>query len=195
MTENDTTGCGRTTVGTGCSATQYGSYTACSYAGACSNTGSRTRQVTTYLCGGGGTCDPNTSTETDTAGCNRSQDGSSCGATVYGGYTACSYGSTCALGGSRTRPMTTYTCGGGSCAPASGTETDTAGCARATDGVVCVARVCGAPYSGSCSPDCERMMTCNESTCVTGNCTPQTYQDFCGKFTTPSCCPPSCLPI
>jgi len=57
---NDTAGCGRST---------------------CSNTGSKTRTITTSSCNTGGGCDPHTTTETDTADRDRSQDGQSCDST------------------------------------------------------------------------------------------------------------------
>lgn len=167
-TETDTTTCTRTTSGQQCGTTQYGAWSACSYANGCSNSGSRTRTVTTYNCNGSGSCAPSTSTETDTAGCGRNQDGQTCGATQYGGWSACSYGDTCTNTGSRTRPVTTYTCGGGSCNAGSGTETDTSGCGRNTNGVSCGADQCGACVCFY--PDCTRYRDCTVFTCSSGTC-------------------------
>lgn len=203
VTENDTTGCNRTTSGSSCGTTQTTAWTSCSYANSCSNTGSRTRQVTTYACNGTGTCNPNTTTETDTVGCNRSMDGQSCAATSYGAYTACTYGSTCATSGSRTRPMTTYTCSAGACPGTAGTDTDTAGCARVTNGTVCRAaagtcdavEVCsggacpGDSYvaAGTVCRDEEQFCDFNSETC-TGS-SPTCPTDTGGCTGNQKCCP------
>jgi hypothetical protein len=193
MLETDTATCARNTTGSSCGTTQYGAWTTCSYAGPCSNTGSRTRSVTTYSCAAGG-CAPDTTTETDMTGCARPMDGQTCSPTTYGSYTACNYTETCINSGTRTRSMSTFTCGGGTCNAAMGTDTDTAGCARNTDGTACGgAPTCGTPYSGNCSPDCFRMMTCRQDVCTAGACASQTYQEICDQGSTPRCCI-GCIP-
>ncbi|MDP2269378.1 MAG: hypothetical protein Q8N23_24880 [Archangium sp.] len=201
VTENDTSGCGRSTTGTSCGTTQTSAYTACSYANACSNTGSRTRTVTTYACNAGGGCDPSTVTETDTVGCNRGQDGTTCGTTAFGGYTACGYANGCSNGGSRTRPVTTFTCGGGTCNSAASTETDTAGCARNQDGTSCGTTVTGAYGSCSYPQICANAgsrtrtvtsYTCGGSACNTNNVT-ETDVTSCARNTNGNNCGvPSC---
>ena len=158
MTENDTSGCGRSTTGSSCGTTQTSAFSACSYANGCSNGGTRSRTITTYSCSATGGCGPNIVTENDSVGCARNQDGQSCGAPAYGGYTGCSYGTLCTNAGSRTRSFTAYTCGGSNCNMASGTETDVPGCARITDGTVCrgATGVCDAAEfcaGGSCPGD------------------------------------------
>jgi hypothetical protein len=137
----------------------YGNWSTCSYANACSLTGTRTRSVTTYTCGSG-SCNASTTTETDSSTfCNRTTNGDTCSPTTYGNYTACSYATTCANGGSRTRPYTAYTCNSsGACVSSAGTETDTAGCGRNTDGTQCraAAGLCDAVElcaNGSCPAD------------------------------------------
>ncbi|MBL8915245.1 MAG: hypothetical protein JNM17_31365 [Archangium sp.] len=166
--DTDTAGCIRSQDGSSCGTTAYGAWSACSYANACSNTGSRTRTLTTYTCAGGG-CPSTTTPETDTAGCNRNQDGDSCGTTAYGAWSGCSYGTVCAEAGSRTRSVTTYTCGGGNCNSAGSTETDTTACVRDTDLTVCS----GTPSCSCQCPLCE--VRCNGNRCVNGTCTGQTW--------------------
>ncbi|MBL8949805.1 MAG: hypothetical protein JNK82_03450, partial [Myxococcaceae bacterium] len=53
-----------------CGAPQYGMFGACSYASPCTNSGSRTRPMTTYACQSG-VCQASAGTDTDTAGCAR----------------------------------------------------------------------------------------------------------------------------
>lgn len=166
--ETDTAGCTRTVGAVECTPPSYGAWSMCSYANMCSTTGSRTRSVTTYTCGGG-SCNASNSTETDTTGCNRTIGAIECSPPVYGGWSGCSYAATCSESGSRTRSVTTYTCGSGSCNSASSTETDTAGCVRDTDLTVCS----GAPSCSCQCPVCE--VRCSGSRCVNGTCTGQTW--------------------
>ncbi|MEW5738014.1 MAG: hypothetical protein AB1938_03755 [Myxococcota bacterium] len=186
-TETDTSGCSRTTTGNSCGTTSYGGWTACSYSGPCANSGSRTRSVTTYACNGSGSCQPSSSTETDTAGCNRNQNGQSCGTTQYGSWGACSYADTCTNSGTRSRSVTDYTCGGGSCNASTSTENDSSGCARNTDGISCGADQCST--CTSCVPDCIREQDCTIFRCGNGTCNTQYEYRICGS------CPPSCQPL
>lgn len=87
--EVDTSLCTRNTQGTTCASTVYGNYTTCSRASACSNSGSRTRAVTTYACNATRACTPSTTTETDVAGCARNSDGTVCVARTCGTYSGC----------------------------------------------------------------------------------------------------------
>ena len=174
-TETDTAGCGRTTSGNSCGTTQYGSYTACSYGATCSTSGSRTRPVTTYACNSTGGCDPSTTTETDTAGCNRSTSGTSCGTTSFGAWSSCSYANSCSNSGSRTRSVTTFTCdGSGGCASSTTTETDTSACARNQDGNSCGTQTIGnwstCSYSTTCGVTGSRSRTITTPTCGSGTC-------------------------
>jgi hypothetical protein len=185
-TENDTTGCNRTTTGTSCGTAQYGVFGACGYADACSNTGSRTRSVTTYACGSTATCNPSTGTDTDTVGCNRTQDGTSCGTTAFGAWSACSYGTACGNTGTRTRSVTTYSCGASACNASTSTETDTTTCVRNTDTQVCGTITCGTCSVSCTCADCQKHMNCTGPHCSAGACVTQTIQQPCG-----SC--PGCL--
>jgi hypothetical protein len=183
-TETDTAGCARNTDGTSCGSTQYGSWSACSYGSTCANSGSRTRDVTTYTCQAG-SCSSSTTTQTDTSGCARNTDGTSCGTTTYGSWSACSYADACTNSGVRTRSMTSYVCGNGSCNTITGT--DTSGCARNTDGQSCGADQC--TTCTSCQPDCIREQECTVYRCGGGVCNASTEYRICGS------CPPGCVPL
>lgn len=198
-TETDTTACGRSTSGQSCGTTQTSAWSACSYANGCSNSGSRTRTVTTYACDASGACQPSTTTETDTTGCARNQNGSSCGTTQYGSYTACSYGSTCTNSGSRTRSVTTYTCQNEACGPSTSTETDTSGCSRNTTGTVCAATSYGAwsacSYGAVCDNGGSRTRTNTNYACASGTCNGANWTETdtagCARNTNGTTCAPS----
>ena len=200
-TETDTTGCPRTTEGINCGAVTFGAYGACSYADGCANSGSRVRVRTEPKCTSGA-CTNTTSNDTDTAGCARNQDGLTCSATSYGAYSACSYADTCTNSGSRTRSVTTYACGGGSCNSAPATETDAAGCGRSTVGTSCGAPstatgTCG--YAAICdnagsrvdqvtSYACDSAGSCVSSTApVTVGCSRNTDGVVCSTQTCTAC--------
>lgn len=179
-TDTDTAGCARSTNGSSCSATTYGGYGSCSYADGCINSGSRTRAVTTYTCNAG-TCGGSGSIDTDTAGCARNTAGASCGATSYGGFGTCSYADVCTNSGSRSRSVTTYTCGSGTCGSTAGTDVDTAGCARDTSGAVCAATSYGAytacSYATFCSSSGSRTRSVTSYACGSGACNGSTGTD------------------
>jgi hypothetical protein len=142
--------------------------------------------MTTYTCNAGA-CAANAGTDTDTAGCGRTQDGASCGMTVTGAWSACSYGSMCTNSGSRSRSVTTYTCGGGTCGRGDSSETDTAGCARITDGLACGPISCGVCTSG-CDCACQRVQNCNGQICSNQACVGTTFQQRCGTCTNCNIC-------
>jgi hypothetical protein len=176
-TETDYTTCTRVTTNDPCGAgVTYGSWGACSYADVCSTDGSRTQTVTTYTCSGG-ICGGADSTATDTSGCVRATDGTTC-PSAYGGWGTCSYALTCSNAGSRTRAATPMSCGGGTCSvPGTpSTETDLVGCDRNTNGTVCGTGLeC---LAGTC--------VCNNTTgcagCCSGNaCKLGSQGAFCGS--------------
>lgn len=138
-TEVDTQGCVRNTEGASCGSSTPGAWGECDYGGsACATTGTRTRPVSSPECSGG-VCTPHPTMESTTQGCARQTSGNTCGTTTYGDWSACDYGnSPCATSGTRTRSMTTYTCGNnGGCSPHTTTQSDTQGCTRQTAGVAC----------------------------------------------------------
>jgi hypothetical protein len=165
-TETDTSGCNRGTQGTSCGDPMFGAWSACSYAAACANSGSRTRAVTSYACGADGSCQAVSSTETDTSGCGRNVDGSECATTTFGAWGACQNDVVCDQSGTQTRTKTVSTCGGGTCNAANSTES--MACTRATDGVQCASSMCGS--CGACTADCERFQTCTSYACAAGSC-------------------------
>jgi hypothetical protein len=113
--------------------------------------------------------------------------GAACGPTTYGAWTACSYAAICDDGGSRTRPAMTPTCSAGACSTVTATDTDTAGCARDTDGTscdtgkacsagvcvcvpACAGKSCGSDgCGGSCGSCSGGNHVCNSGVC---SCTP-----------------------
>ncbi|MEW5737725.1 MAG: hypothetical protein AB1938_02305 [Myxococcota bacterium] len=176
-TETDTTGCSRSTTGQSCGTTSTGAWGACSYGSACTNSGSRTRTVTTYTCTPMGTCGTSTSTETDTAGCARNTSGQSCGTTSYGSWGNCSYGGTCANSGSQSRSVTTYTCQSESCNASTSSETQA--CSRNTNGTTCGTTTYGSwsacSYSGPCAQSGSQSRTVTDYVCSGGSCTASSW--------------------
>ena len=73
-----TTGWSPGNAGATCASGSCGAWSACTFSGTCSNTGTRTRTCTAYTCGGG-TCGGTSSTQTDTTSCTRNTDGTACG--------------------------------------------------------------------------------------------------------------------
>jgi hypothetical protein len=78
--------------------------------------------------------------------------------------------------------MTSYVCGNGSCNTITGTDTDTSGCARNTDGQSCGADQC----TTCCQPNCEQQ--CTVYRCGGGVCNTSTEYRSCG-------CRESCVPL
>lgn len=106
--------CTRTTTGNSCGTTQTSSWSACSYSNQCSNTGTRTRQVTTFACASG-SCQPTTTTETDSSDfCSRNQNGNACGdSTVSLG--PCVPDFECSNSGTLQKTTTPRVCNNGAC--------------------------------------------------------------------------------
>lgn len=135
----ETVSCSRSTNGAACGpGGGCGGWSACTgFAEPCGTSGTRSRSCQDRgTCGGGSCSVPGPRTETE--GCGRSTDGVVCGGDVCGGWSGCSYASECALGGAQTRTCQPQVCGGGSCGLGGArTETDTASCARSTEGWAC----------------------------------------------------------
>ena len=178
-TESET--CTRDTTGTACQADVLGSWSACSYADAtCSTSGSRTRTITEYACQGG-SCAQSFRTETDTAGCARTTDGTSCGTTTYGDWSSCGgFNGTCGNTGTRSRTATDRVCSDGGCT--SVTRTETASCTRNTNGTSCGAddftawSSCGG-FSGTCGESGSQSRTRTEYECSSGSCTSSNFTE------------------
>ncbi|HTQ44676.1 MAG TPA: hypothetical protein VMI75_18070 [Polyangiaceae bacterium] len=96
--------------------------------------------------------------------------GAVCGPVVYGTWSTCSYVSTCANSGSRTRSAATPICSSGACTPMTSTVMDTSGCARNTDGTTCgTGQACNGGTC-KCAPQCSGK-----------NCGPDSCGGTCGS--------------
>lgn len=168
-----------------CGAATYGAWSACSYAAACDDSGSRTRPVATPTCSAGA-CKTVATTQTDTSGCMRNTDGMSCGTGM-----ACS-GQTC-----KCAPQCSgKNCGsdgcGGTCGSCSGANascnngvcqcTPTAGCTGGGN----VGNVCGADdgCGGPCTCDTQNGEQCgsNNKCCHLANWFCSSNADCCSGF-------------
>jgi hypothetical protein len=193
--------CTRVTENTSCGAVVAGAWSACAYSDAtCSTTGSRTRSISTPLCMAGA-CAMVQSTETDTAGCARPTNNTSCGASAYSAYSGCGYAQTCSTSGSRTRVRTDRVCASGACASVDVTETDTAGCMQSTNGLSCGAPVttawsaCDFSGSAACATTGIRTRQTTSYSCGSGSCVPlmtvETDTTSCNRVTEGTTCQPS----
>lgn len=115
-----------------------------------------------------------------------------CGATTRGAWSGCTYPSTCAELGERTREVSARRCMAGACATVTSTETDR--CDQDTDG-----RSCGSTSQGEWS-ECDYEDTCDESAtrerevvervCRAGTCESEssTESEGCARETEDSVC-------
>jgi len=170
----ETDNCSRNTNGTSCGSDSVGPWTSCGgFSNTCDETGSRTRQRTTFTCGGG-SC--GSSTSTDMGNCNRDTDGIMCMATTTPSWGACGeFSDMCDETGVQRRTITTFNCAAGSC---SGTDMDRMqNCTRDTDGTT----GCGTPMPdmvgactqttpGSCNKEGTRTVTSYGTICMDGMC-------------------------
>ena len=174
--------CAECAIASDCGATTYGPFGACDYAGTCDESAQQTRMVQTPQCTSG-VCGISISTET--RACARDTDGTSCGSNVNGPWGPCSYTSTCDETGTRSRTVTSYLCGTGTCRSSTTTQNEVGGaCARPTDGTVC---------------DDGTLCTENDQ-CFGGTCmgAPCFITLTCGMFEAPSCTPGvgcECIPF
>jgi len=166
----ETVPCTRYTNGMSCGDAVYGAWGPCGgFSGICGTVGFRTRAVTTYMCGSG-LCQAMTTTDSEE--CTRATQGMTCSAVQYGSWSACSYPSTCATTGTRTRSVTTYTCSSGTCQTNTTTESGT--CTRNTEGETCASTTTnhGAcfPAGHECSTLGNQTTTTTTYTCNGGSC-------------------------
>ncbi|RVU46829.1 hypothetical protein EA187_06760 [Lujinxingia sediminis] len=170
--DTETETCLRATTGASCGEETYSPWSACEgFSGVCGQTGTQSRTVTYRECAGG-VCSTRTATESQT--CTRSTNGTQCQADATGNWSSCTYANSCSDSGSRTRTVTEYACQGGSCAQTSRTETDTAGCARHTNGISCGGVTNGSwsncGYASQCSTSGSRTRTVTYQECASGSC-------------------------
>ncbi len=164
------TGC---LMDTDCGGAVYGSWSGCGgFDDTCDETGTESRSVTTFTCSSG-TCVPSTSSES--RGCPRDTDGTSCGGTDCGGYGGCGgFSDTCDESGTESRTCTDYVCADGSCRGFDRSETR--GCSRMTGGTSCGAGTsCGSwgaceGFDDPCDQTGTQSRSCTDYTCGGGTC-------------------------
>jgi hypothetical protein len=183
-----------------CPADMIGDFEACAFGDTCDTSGARSRTVTRYSCDAASrTCMRDERVETEP--CMRDTDGIACGSPTTGDWSACVYSGDCDDVGSRSRSVTEYACGSGSCQPTMRVELDAVSCGRdPTEGMPC-GMVTTDPYgpcmgfSGACGESGTESRevhapTCRSRTCVTESaiesraCTRDTDGMSCGA---PSC--------
>lgn len=184
--------CTVNTAGAPCGTPTYGPWGACNYSNGCDETGTRTRTVTRYTCTASGCTQPQTTTETGS--CSRDTDGTSCGTTQYGSWTACGYSSGCdETAPDRTRSVTRYACQGGTCTASTSTQRDA--CARNTDGDSCGTTsygswsTCGG-YASSCDQTGVQSRRITRKACAAGTCVDSTSNETrsCSRNTDGNSC-------
>ena len=118
---------------TSCGEVVIGGYSACEWDDdACAETGERSREIQEGLCIDG-TCTVRSRMET--MPCSRDREGTSCGDTREGAWSACGYSSTCDESAERTRTITARRCQSASCVDVPTNEQED--CTRDTDGMSC----------------------------------------------------------
>lgn len=159
----------------GCPPDSDPAWSACAYTGGtCDNTGSRMRTVTTFTCTGG-MCVTGSRGETDSAGCNRVTDGTSCGTGSCSASGPCAgFSGACGESGTRPTTCTDLVCGGGTCGVQTAPGPDEA-CSRDTDGFMCGSPSCTTepcmPLPGECPLGGTALQTCVTPVCRVGSCT------------------------
>jgi hypothetical protein len=202
----ETNDCSRNTNGTMCAPDEVTGYSACSgYDDTCDETGTQSRERTTYACAGG-SCDSSTASESRS--CSRDTDGTTCMPTVRPDWGPCGgFDDDCDEMGTQSRTITVYQCADSSC---DGTDMNRMqDCTRETDGDT----GCGTPpddmvttcvktSSDPCNRDGERTRTTFGTMCTDGSCVnvpstmtescmvPSTDGDACGDVSGP--CPGVC---
>ena len=156
--------------GTTCRTAENGSWSACSFASTCAQSGTQTRNVTRFACGAG-MCDALVTMESRS--CTRSTEGAGCGSPSTGPWGACGgFDTPCDLSGTRSRTVSTPTCAGGGCNIVMTTQTET--CTRTTNGNSCGVPSVGAwsscGYMDACAESATRSRTVTTPTCNAGGC-------------------------
>ena len=184
-----------------CGAESADSWSVCTgFGNQCDTTGTQTRSVTSFACDGGGRCAESRSSET--RACSRGTDGNSCGAgTQNGAWGACGYADVCDQSASRSRTVTTFRCGGGSCSGTPSTQTES--CSRNTNGTSCGAnetgpwgpcqQVSGSNPCGTAGQQTRSVATysCNRGACLEDS---STQTQLCSYDATGDVCPSPLAP-
>ncbi|MCP3137432.1 hypothetical protein LXT23_08800 [Pyxidicoccus sp. QH1ED-7-1] len=171
----ETQACSRSRDGRSCG-TDYGGWGSCEgFSDYCDASGSQSRSVTAYECGGGSCNESSTSTETQA--CSRVPPGPQPCSSSYGSWSACGgFSDTCDASGTQSRQVThyTYNCATGQCTPTS-SSAETQPCTRTPPGP----QHCPTTYGqwGTCTraTPCgqgiqQRTVTSYTYSCATGAC-------------------------
>ncbi|MFK8002308.1 MAG: hypothetical protein AB8H86_22115 [Polyangiales bacterium] len=162
-------------------------------AGFCDGSG-----VCSDSCTPGAACDPGVLCRVGTVDCSggapscelagNDTNGSVCGTSENGSWSACSFGSTCAETGTQTRPVTSYACNSGTCGASIAMESRA--CTRSTDGAGCGSpstgdwSACGG-FDDACDLMGTRTRTVSTPSCSGGSCTVtmSTQSEACSRNT------------
>jgi hypothetical protein len=156
--------CGACTRIEDCGTVETGEWSDCAYADACTESGSRSRTITTPTCNAG-TCGADVTTETEA--CSRTTGGDECGPTTLGSFGACAPTTPCGTGGTQARTNEVQVCRAGTCTAEDVVETAPCSVTAPRNGTQCGATIwemcCGgscvdarsdAAHCGSCRQDC-----------------------------------------
>ena len=181
--------CAACLVDTDCPDDSSGEWGVCEFADMCTETGTRSRDNTTWACVSEA-CQPTTTPEAED--CTRVTAGMTCDTREEGAWGACDYADTCDEGAMRSRDITTYACAAGACAPSVTPETEA--CARDTSGTTCDTRMEGpwgsCDWSGPCDENASRSRDVTVYMCGSGTCMPSTSPESepCGRDTSGMSC-------
>ncbi|RVU46831.1 hypothetical protein EA187_06770 [Lujinxingia sediminis] len=172
--EVETRECSRTTDAEACGETVVGEWGACQGAGqqgVCSTQGQRRRVITSFACAQG-SCEVVEDEEFEA--CVLETDAQACGTPEAGAWSACGgFSGTCDTTGTRSRTVTYFECGSGTCAERVASETEA--CSRATQGESCGSTTytswsaCGG-FSDTCDTTGEQTRTATDRVCNGGSC-------------------------
>ena len=175
-----------------CPDTMLAPFGDCAYGSACAESGSRSRDVTSYRCSSEGVCEATTMIEVEA--CTRDTDETTCAPTELTDFTACMFTASdvCDETGTRSRTVTVHTCSAGSCGSSSMEQIED--CTRDTDGTVCgtpmtVTGTCEG-FSDTCDESGTRMSTTSTPRCTGGTCGPVTTMmtEACARDTDGTSC-------
>jgi hypothetical protein len=154
MGYTETQSCGRSTDGASCGSTSCDGWGTCNFGSTCATEGTQDRTCYDPICSGGGCA---MRSRTESRGCSRATDGTSCGASVCSAF-SCTAGFgeyDCDQDGFEERTCNDPVCGGGTCQPGAARVELGAGCIINMDGTECFGGGgCFYCYSGSCSYVC-----------------------------------------
>ncbi|RAL20326.1 hypothetical protein DL240_17240 [Lujinxingia litoralis] len=172
--EVETRECTRTTDAQACGETVVGEWGACQAMeaqGVCSTQGQRRRVITSFSCAQG-SCE--TVEDEEVEACVRDTEAQACGTPQTGAWSACGgFSGTCDTTGTRSRTLTYFECGSGTCAERVATESEA--CTRGTNGASCGTTTytnwstCGG-FSSICDTTGTQTRTATDRKCVSGTC-------------------------